>query len=253
MLSDGEIDIKELACCKAVAELYGIKSDEVFDLISQVQDENVQYELTETERLVIEALAQYDKGNTGDATYHPLYMAWRSYRNNPWQLKRIQNYGRYGKGLLIFLSYGTISDIDDKQQLASLSYLFLSKAIIKNPSNVNHYKNRLVLMIQNHEAFEYTVSAVVYDEDDLFQRHLYPFEARDAMYKMEFSDLSTNNALLTIDMLNSKYRELKGMISSGFFGAKETQSSIIETGKGLHEQVLAYLEEKVLEEGDIDF
>ena len=253
MLSDGEIDIKELACCKAVAESYGINADEVFDIIQKVQEENVQYELTETEQFVVEALSQYDKGNTGDATYHPLYKAWRSYQNKPWQLNRLQNFGRYGKGLLIFLSYGTVSDIDDQQQLASLSYLFLSKAIIKNPANVNHYKNRLVLMIQNHEAFRYTVSEVVDDADNWYAMHINPFKARDAMYKMEYADLSTNKALLTIDMLNSKHTELKSMITSGFFGRNETFETIIETGKELHGKVLAYLEEKVLEEGDIDF
>ena len=62
---------------------------------------------------------------------------------------------------MIFLSYGTVTDIDIKQQIASIAYLFLSKAIQKSPQNVNLYKNRLILMISNHEAFEYTVSSVV--------------------------------------------------------------------------------------------
>lgn len=36
--------------------------------------------MTETERYVVEALTQLQAGNDGDATYHPLYKAWRSYR-----------------------------------------------------------------------------------------------------------------------------------------------------------------------------
>lgn len=116
---------------------------------------------TETEIFVKEALQQYAAGNDGDAVYHPLFKAWRSFQRNPEQLKQIVDFGRYGMGLMFFLSYGTVSDIDDKQQLASVSYLFLSKAIKDSPQNINLYKNRLILMISNHEAFEYTVSSVV--------------------------------------------------------------------------------------------
>ena len=47
--------------------------------------------MTETERFVVEAMAQLSMGNDGDATYHPLYKAWRSYTNNPEQLNHIQD------------------------------------------------------------------------------------------------------------------------------------------------------------------
>lgn len=209
--------------------------------------------MTETEKFVIEAIAQFSRGYDGDETYHPLYKAWRSYRYDPTQLEDIEDYGRYGMGLMMFLSYGTISDIDDKQQLASLAYLFLSKAIKQNPTNVNYVKNRLILMITNHEAFEYTVSSVVNKGQDFFSMSMFPFTARDAMFKMEFADLSSNRALLSIDMLNSKYHDLSNKIASGFFGQNQTNVSIIEKGKSLHEEVLAYLEEKVIDNNDIDF
>lgn len=218
----------------------------------QQQEEKKEAALTETEKYVIEAVMQLSKGHDGDETYHPLYKAWRSFRSDPSQLHRIQDYGRFGMGLMIFLSYNTVSDIDDQQQLASVAYLFISKAIKESPSIVTHYKNRLILMISYQEAFGYTVSSVV-GGNDLFSMSMFPFEARDAMYKMEFADLSSNNALLNIDILGSKYREIKDKISSGFFGDKETSNSIIENGKNLHNKVLAYLEKKVLDEGDVDF
>ena len=66
--------------------------------------------MTETEKFVVEALAQLSMGNDGDATYHPLYKAWRSYRYDPSQLNQIEDFARYGMGLMIFLSYGTISE-----------------------------------------------------------------------------------------------------------------------------------------------
>lgn len=149
---------------------------------------NTACRMVETESLVVEALKQLSIGNDGDETYHPLYKSWRSYKDNPEQLKNIKDFGHYGMGLMIFLSYGTISDIDDRQQLASLAYLFISKAIKQNSANANLFKNRLLLMITNHEAFEYTVSSVVNKDQDFFSMNLMPFQARDAMFKMEYAD-----------------------------------------------------------------
>lgn len=214
---------------------------------------NTACRMVETESLVVEALKQLSIGNDGDETYHPLYKSWRSYKDNPEQLKNIKDFGHYGMGLMIFLSYGTISDIDDRQQLASLAYLFISKAIKQNSANANLFKNRLLLMITNHEAFEYTVSSVVNKDQDFFSMNLMPFQARDAMFKMEYADLSFNRALLSIDILASKYQDLQTKINSGFFGKESTNESIISSGNSLHEQVLTYLEHKVLDEGDIDF
>ena len=210
-------------------------------------------QLTETEQFVNEAIQQLMMGNDGDATYHPLYKAWRSYRNNPEQLKSIQNHGKYGMGLMIFLSYGTIYDIDDKQQLASIAYLFISMAIDKNPSDVNLLKNRLILMISNHEAFEYTVSSVVNKNADFFSMNMFPFKARDAMYKMEFADLSKDNRLLSVDILDNKYRDLRNKISSNFFGINQTSASIISDGTRHHKEVSAYIYNKVIVDEDIDF
>lgn len=209
-----------------------------------------------SERFVNEALQQLSMGNDGDATYHPLYKAWRSFQNNPSQLKTIQDYGKYGMGLMIFLSYGTVTDIDDQQQLASISYLFLSKAIKNNPTNVNLLKNRLILMISNHEAFEYTVSSVVNKDTDVAWFDSWidsKFKPRNAMFKMEYADLSRDSRLLNIDMLSKLYRDLRSKIASDFFGKNETEASILAAGNQHHKDVLDYLENKIIEEGDIDF
>lgn len=209
--------------------------------------------LTETESLVREALDNYLIGNKGDETYHPLYKAWRSFQNDPSQLTQIKDYGRYGKGLMIFLFYKTVYDIDDKQQLASVAYLFLSKAIKTTSNNVNYIKDRLLLMVTNREAFEYTVSSVVNKDYHFLDACWSPFKARDAMFKMEFADLSSNKALLSIDMLASIYNDLRDKIASGFWGQNETEASVLSCGKNLHEQILVNLEEKVIENKDLDF
>lgn len=212
-------------------------------------------EINETEAFVNEAWEQLTLGRDGDEVYHPLFKAWRSFQRSPKQLQHIQNEGRFGNGCMIFLSYNAVSDIDDKQQLASIAYLFLSRAIEKNPNDTNLYKNRIILMISNHEAFQYTVSSVLNPSGsfDLFNMTLGPFEARDVMFKMEYADLLKDNRLLQIDILKQRYLDLNNKIADGFFGSNETKQTIQADGNNMHKKVLSYLNNKVITEEDIDF
>ncbi len=212
-------------------------------------------EITETEAFVNEAWAQLTLGRDGDEVYHPLFKAWRSFQRNPKQLQHVQNEGRFGNGCMIFLSYNTVSDIDDKQQLASIAYLFLSRAIEKNPNDANLYKNRIILVISNHEAFEYTVSSVLNPDVgfDFIGMSLNTLKARDVIFKMEFADLLKDNRLLQIDMLKQRYFDLSNKIANDFFGPNQTSQTIQNAGIDLHEKVLSYLNNKVFTEEDIDF
>lgn len=222
---------------------------------SSIANASESYKLTETETLVKEALSNLRAGRDGDDTYHPLFKAWRSFQRDPEQLQRIQDEGSFGMAFMIFLSFGTVSDIDDKQQLASIAYLFLSKAIEKNSNDVNLYKNRILLMMLNNEAFGYTVSSAINPGGgfDIFSMNLHPFESRDAMYKMEYADLMKSPQLLSVDMLSQRYSDLKYKIANGFFGQNQTSQTIIEKGRELHKKVLDYISKKVLTEEDIDF
>ncbi|MBQ5925466.1 MAG: hypothetical protein IIX03_01995 [Paludibacteraceae bacterium] len=209
--------------------------------------------LTNTEQYVCEAIDQLSMGNDGDETYHPLYKAWRSFQEDPEQLKSIRDYGKFGMGLMIFLSYETVVDIDDKQQLASIAYLFLSKAIESNPNDVNLLKNRLILMISNHQALEYIISSVVRKNNDFMDHILFPFTGRDALLKMKLADLSKNTSLLNIDMFADVYIDIKNKITSNFFGKGESINTIIEVGDKHHKEILNYLEEKIIKNLDINF
>lgn len=222
---------------------------------SSIANASESYKLTETETLVKEALSNLRAGRDGDDTYHPLFKAWRSFQRDPEQLQRIQDEGSFGMAFMIFLSFGTVSDIDDKQQLASIAYLFLSKAIEKNSNDVNLYKNRILLMMLNNEAFGYTVSSAINPGGgfDIFSMNLHPFESRDAMYKMEYADLMKSPQLLSVDILSQRYSDLKYKIANGFFGQNQTSQTIIEKGRELHKKVLDYISKKVLTEEDIDF
>lgn len=210
-------------------------------------------ELTEVELYVVQALTQLGAGNDGDAVYHPLYKAWRSFQNNPGQLKKIINAGSFGKGMMIFLSYGTVTDIDDKQQLASIAYLFLSLAIQNNQNDANLILTRLLVMLNNREAFEYTVSSVVNKDEGMMFMNMTPLKARDAMFKMEYADLSKDSHLLSVDIFMQAYQDLRSKIQLGFFGQNKSELSIITEGKNLHKEVTEYLVNKILEENDIDF
>lgn len=234
-------------------DCYGSVQEQLLSFMLKIQElshsqngEEALFEYTESERFVIEALQQLTKGNDGDATYHPLYKAWRSLQSNPEQLKSIQNFGKYGMGLMIFLSYGTVTNIDDRQQLASISYLFLSKALKENPSNVNLLKNRLVLMITNQEAFGYTVSSVINKDSNLdyflFDNLTSPFKIRDAISNMEYADLSRDKRLLSIEMLSNTYKSISRYITDGAFGKNETEDSIIKAGNRYHKDILEFLE-----------
>lgn len=158
---------------------------------------------------------------------------------------------------MMFLSYNTVNDIDDKQQLASISYLFLSLAIQSNPTNVNLYKNRLILIGMNREAFQYTVSSVVNKDcgfyDFFGMGGMGQFNARDSLYKMEFFDLKQSPSLLSISMLKERYDDLRQKINDNFFGGNQGEQEVASTGKNLHSDVLNYLKEKVLEDFDLDF
>ncbi|MBR4677559.1 MAG: hypothetical protein IKO99_06105 [Bacteroidales bacterium] len=211
--------------------------------------------MTETEKYVTEAMAQYKRGIDGDAVYHPLYKAWRSFQNDVSQLGKIQDCSQFGMGLMFFLSYGTVRNIDEQQQLASIAYYFISKSIKENPNNINNYKNRLLIMLLNQEAFQYTVSSVVNEDAgfDFMGMQMGSFNARDAMFKMEFADLHTNQSLLSIEMLRNRYNDLRNKISSGFFGNSETYQTIQQSGMKYHNDVFSYIEEKVITEQDVDF
>ena len=207
---------------------------------SSIANASESYKLTETETLVKEALSNLRAGRDGDDTYHPLFKAWRSFQRDPEQLQRIQDEGSFGMAFMIFLSFGTVSDIDDKQQLASIAYLFLSKAIEKNSNDVNLYKNRILLMMLNNEAFGYTVSSATNPGGgfDIFSMNLHPFESRDAMYKMEYADLMKSPQLLSVDMLSQRYSDLKYKIANGFFGQNQTSQTIIEKGRKEHTDII---------------
>lgn len=128
------------------------------------------------------------------------------------------------------------TDIDDRQQLSSIAYLFLSLAIQNNQSDINLVLTRLLVMLNNREALEYTVSSVVNKDEGMMFMNMGSFNARDALFKMEYADLSRDHRLLTVDTFAQAYQDLMSKIQSGFFGKSKTDVSIITEGRKLHKE-----------------
>lgn len=188
----------------------------------------------------------------GDGPYHQFYLAWNEYRNNPAVLQEVTNYYLVGCALSMFVSYGTISDIDTRQSVVSVAYMFISMAIEQNPVNINYYKARVILMHEQREAFQYTVSSVVNKGVGFAFMNFHAFDSRDALYKMIYHDLAMNPALTRIQLLADIKNDLDTKISNNFFAGQD-KFDVIETGKKHHKEVLDYIKEKVLEDEDIDF
>lgn len=205
------------------------------------------------EELAQQAMACLESGNDGDAVYHPMYKAWREIQHNPSQLQDVHDKALLGNGLFVFISYGTVQDIDDRQQIISLAYLLLSDAIKKNPSDLNLRRNRILVMLQDREAFQYTVSSATNTSSGFDFMGLSQFESRDALLTMLYSDLVKSPAFRNIPMLNATLADLERKIDSNFFGQNKSRAIIASDGEKNHNKVFTFLHEKVYDNADVDF
>ena len=152
----------------------------------------------------------------------------------------------------MFASYGTISDIDIRQSVVSVAYMFISMAIEQDPTNANYYQARVVLMHEQREAFEYTVSSVVNKNVGFIFMNLHALDARDALLKMKYYDLVVQPNLSRHQFFVEIKRDLDRKINDNFFG-NQSRADVISSGKKHHQDILEYLKEKVLDNEDIDF
>lgn len=205
------------------------------------------------EVLAQEALSNLQRGNDGDAVYHPMFKAWREIQRNPNLLKDVKNKALLGNGLFVFLSYGTVQDIDDRQQIISLAYLLISDALKSNPNDLNLIRNRLLLMLQDREAFQYTVSSATNNSSGFDFMGLSQFESRDTLYSMLYSDLKKSPLFTSIPVLNSTLIDIERKIDGNFFGQNKNRTALVSDGEKNHAKVLTFLQEKVYDNEDIDF
>ena len=216
--------------------------------------------MNQLDTLAQKAIAMLRGGEDGDPTYvkcRELYMVLKC---QPALIKTVENPKDVARALNIFLSFGAIDDIDILQQISSISYYLISKALGDNPYDINLYKDRLQNIVCNKEAFGYTVGEVLDAESNNslmmnFMMGLSFFNKRDALIKMEMYDFSNGGReLIHFDkFFTNEFIRIMELIRGGTLGVDADIDSIISDGCELHKKVFKFLEKKLIEDEDLDF
>lgn len=237
-------------------------------LMLHMQDRNVDIEYFKSNvtikkepeiiKLAKQAATEYQNENPSVARSY-LVQIFRSIKGEPEQLKDVTSFETLGKAFLMMLDKNLSDDIDNLQMMASVGYLFISKAIQADKNNLNLYKDRLLLLRMGHESFVYTVMSAL----DLSGGSSFPFgimasmaptRARDAIYKMEIADLEQNPVLhQQVELFKERKKDFDEKIARQFFMPEKTKDNVIKTGVENHKRLLEYLENRIINESDVDF
>lgn len=202
------------------------------------------------------ANSQYQNESVTDGR-QLLIQIYRSVKSNPGQLKDVKDYSSLGTAFLMMLDQNLSDDIDTLQMMASISYLCISKAIEKDKENLNLYKDRLLMLRIGHDPFKFTVmSGLNLNEGGFmsFSMGMSDLTARDAIYKMEIADLELHPLLYRqVPFFKERKDEFDEMIGRQFFMPEKTLENVIKSGVENHKKLLGYLENRVINEEDVDF
>ncbi|WP_166386830.1 hypothetical protein [Polaribacter sp. 11A2H] len=202
------------------------------------------------------AIQLYGKGNKKE-TIPLLLDVYRSVKRDPQQLKFVEDYENLGNCFLVMLDIELSDDVDILQMMVSVGYLCTSLAIEDNSENIKIYQTRLLLLRIGNIPFRYTVmEALNLTSKGLFSMssNLAVLKARDAIYKMEMIDLENNPKLCYLeDFFKKRKDKLKEMVDDDFFIPERTLINVLISGTKNHQELLTYIENKVIVNGDIDF
>ena len=243
-----------------------LKNGQIEKCVLHMHDRNVDIEYLKGEvifsasepeivSLARKANAQYQNENVTDGR-QLLIQIYRSVKADPGQLRNVKDFSALGTSFLMMLDQNLSDDIDTQQLMASISYLCISKAIEKDSSNLNLYKDRLLMLRIGHEPFSYTVMHAldINANPFSFMGSMATFSARDAIYKMEIADLELHPQLYRqVPFFKERKEEFDEMIGRQFFMPEKTLENVIKTGIENHSKLLKYLENRVLNEEDVDF
>ncbi len=201
--------------------------------------------------------AFYHFQNENDAAgRNILVQVYNSIKTNPNQIKDVADYYVLSVSFFMMLDQGLTDDFDTQQTIASLGYLFISKAIENDNNNLNLIKDRLLLLKIGHEPLKYTVMSII-------NRGVSPLtssfamssiSARDEIYKMEIADLELHPQLYRqVPFFKERKDYFDQKVNTGFFKPDNTYAEIIKSGIEFHGKLLSYIENKVIKQGDIDF
>ncbi len=246
-----------------------LKSGEIDKCVLHMHDRNVDIEYhkgknqqiaqePEIVSLSQQAIAQYQKQNSSGARSF-LVQIYRSVKSNPGQLNEVKDFSSIGKAFLFMLDQNLSDDIDTLQMMASVGYLCISKAIEQNRFDLNLYKDRLLLLKMGHEPLVYTVMSALYEPltgfDALSPRaSMRPLEARDEIFMMSIADIELHPQLYQqVPLFREMKNDFDEKIKKQFFMPEKTLDNVIKSGVENHKKLLEYLENRVMQEEDIDF
>jgi len=251
-------------------EDYGLtinfKNGQLENCILHMHDRNVDIEYLKGEvsqtpaepeivSLAKRANAQYQQERVTDGR-QLLIQIYRSVKSDPRQLQNVTDFSSLGTSFLMMLDQNLSDDIDTLQMMASISYLCISKAIEKDSTNLNLYKDRLLMLRMGHDPFKYTVMSALNLGGDFFSMSMVmsDLEARDAIYKMEIADIELHPQLYRqVSFFKERKDEFDEMIGRQFFMPEKTLENVIKSGLENHKKILDYLENRVINEEDVDF
>lgn len=242
------------------------KNGEIEKCILHMHDRNVDIEYlkgdnsqTSSEPEIVtlaqRANAQYQQERVTDGR-QLLIQIYRSVKSDPGQLRNVKDFSSLGTSFLMMLDQNLSDDIDTLQMMASVSYLCISKAIENDNTNLNLYKDRLLMLRVGHEPFSYTVMHALDIDASPFSvmGSMASFSARDAIYKMEIADLELHPQLYRqVPFFKERKDEFDEMIGRQFFMPEKTLENVIKSGVENHKKLLYYLDNRVINEEDVDF
>lgn len=217
---------------------------------------NSNYSSVEISNLAKQGLKEYNDNNRNEAKTL-LVQVYREIKSNPKHLKNISDLEMLGKSFLVLLDLQVSDDIDVLQTIVSIGYFCTSKTIERNKQIIYPYQDRLLLLQIGHNAFKYTVmSALNLNKGGFISFDLENLElkSRDIIYGMEISDLELNPILYQqVEIFKLRREYFNQKIENNFFGRENSKKEIIKSGSENHNKILNYLENKIINNEELDF
>lgn len=217
--------------------------------------------MTEIEVKAIEGLNLLKQGDNRGA-YRVFVQAYNEMKYDVAKLNDITHFAEVGAAFASLLTFNQIDDIDVQQRVASISYLFLSKAIKQSHERKelfivieNLYGYRIILVENYGKALSYTAMEALNIDGGVFGAGMAHAEASDALGAMQYYDLRHCPTLIERSSFYSNMKDAfeRSISGNNPLGIKKSPMELVERGQNHHTRMLEYLENKVLKNEDINF
>ena len=217
--------------------------------------------MTEIEVKAIEGLNLLKQGDNRGA-YRVFVQAYNEMKFDVAKLKDITHFEEVGVAFTSLLAFNQIDDIDIQQRVASIAYLFLSKAISQAGligklfvEIETIYRYRILLIENFGKALSYTAMEALNIDGGVFGAGMAHAEASDALGAMQYHDLKQCPTWIERDsfLSNMKNAFERSMSGNNPLGIKKSPMELVERGQNHHTRMVKYLENKILKNEDINF